>query len=212
MKPVVAAFDFDGTLSAGVSGMRFYRQLLGQPGYAWLVVRQFPNLLCYSRRLRHEQSMAGVTRAVFRGRHASDVKRAAERFWQTALTPFLEVEPMHRLRHHLRGGHRCVIVSRGYEMYLRPWAESIGIRDVLATRLEVRSDGKLSGEMTEASCDGSVKRERLGALLGSPDEYEVYAYGDGPGDFAMLAMADHAFIRNGPGFRPWQPGGQNSCA
>jgi phosphoserine phosphatase len=57
--------------------------------------------------------------------------------------------------------------------------------------------------MREPSCDGQQKCDRLLPLLGPRDRYELHAYGDGPGDFALLAEADRAFIRVDHAFQPW---------
>ncbi len=206
MKPVVAAFDFDGTLSEGVSGLRFFHQLAGTPRYAWFWVRQFPALVAYGRRRRHEESLDRINRHIFAGRAAAEVAAAADHYWRHTLPRFLVPAALARLRAHLDRGDRCVIVSRGYEVYLRPWAESLGIRDVLATRLEAGPDGRLTGAMPEPSCDGEHKPARLRRLLGPREAYELHAYGDGPGDFALLAEADCAFVRAGPAFRAWRAG------
>jgi phosphatidylglycerophosphatase C len=203
MKPVVAAFDFDGTLSAGVSGLRFFHQLLGTPRYLWFWTRHLPALAAYDRRWRHEASLDRINRHVFTGRPADAVAAAAQRFAREALPRHLLPAPLARLHAHLARGDRCVLVSRGYEVYLRPWAESLGITDVLATRLETGPDGRLTGAMPEPSCDGEHKRARLLRRLGPRDTYTLHAYGDGPGDFALLAEADCAFVRVGPSFRPW---------
>jgi phosphatidylglycerophosphatase C len=204
MKPIVAAFDFDGTLSAGVSGLRFFHQLLGTPGYAWFWVRRLPELFCYSRRWGHEASLERINRHVFTGRLASDLEAAGDFFWRHMLPRSLLPEPMARLRAHLAHGDRCVIVSRGYGVYLRPWARSLGIADVIATELAVGGDARLTGGMPEPSCDGEHKPARLLRLLGPREGYELHAYGDGPGDFALLAAADRALIRVGREFHPWR--------
>jgi phosphatidylglycerophosphatase C len=212
MKPVVAAFDFDGTLGAGVSGLRFFHALLGTRWYAWFWVRRFPELWCYGRRWRHEESLDRINRHVFAGRRADEVGLAAQNFWPSDLPKYLLPEGMARLRGHLARGDRCVVVSRGYELYLAPWAKSLGISDVIATRLEVGADGLLTGEMPEPSCDGDRKPERLRCLLGPRDGYELHAYGDGPGDFALLAEADKAFIRIGNTFHAWRAASSRACA
>jgi phosphatidylglycerophosphatase C len=212
MKPVVAAFDFDGTLSAGVSGMRFFHQLRGSVHYAWLWVRHLPSLFLYQQRWRHEDSLDRINHYVFTGLHATEVERVAQAYWQTTLPRHLLPESMERLQSHLARGDRCVIVSRGYGIYLRPWARSLGITDVLATELEIAADGRLTGRMPEPSCDGDHKRERLLRLLGPRDRYELHAYGDGPGDFALLAEADCAFLRVGRTFKPWCADTTPPCA
>jgi phosphatidylglycerophosphatase C len=203
MKPVVAAFDFDGTLSAGVSGLRFFHQLLGTPRYLWFWVRHLPALAAYDRRWRHEASLDRINRHVFSGRPADEVTTAAQRYARETLPRHLLPGPLARLQAHRARGDRCVLVSRGYEVYLQPWAESLGITDVLATRLVTGPDGRLTGAMPEPSCDGEHKRTRLLRQLGPRDTYTLHAYGDGPGDFALLAEADCAFVRVGPSFQPW---------
>lgn len=205
MKPVAAAFDFDGTLGAGVSGLRFFRQLLGPAGNAWFWATHLRALARYGRRDRHEASLDIINRSVFAGRRAEDVALAAEEFARDELPRHLLPAGMVRLRDHLARGHRCILVTRGYELYLTPWARALGIRDVLATRLATGADGRLTGAMPEPSCDGEHKRTRLLARLGDRAAWELHAYGDGPGDFALLAEADCAFLRVGEIFRPWKP-------
>jgi phosphatidylglycerophosphatase C len=204
LKPVVAAFDFDGTLSEGVSGLRFFHQVVGTPRYAWFWVRHLPSLFAYGRRWRHEESLDRINRHIFRGLPVAEVAAAADYYWRHTLPRYLAPACMARLHAHLARGDRCVIVSRGYEVYLRPWAQSLGIGDVISTRLEAGPDGRLTGAMPEPSCDGEYKPARLLRLLGPRENYELHAYGDGPGDFALLAAADCAFVRHGRGFKPWR--------
>jgi len=205
-KPVIAAFDFDGTLSRGVSGLRFFRQLLGPWGYLRFWARHLPSLALFGLRMGDEGRMELITRAVFAGRRADDIRREAQIFLERTLPRHLIAFAMDRLRSHVREGHRCVIVSRGYEAYLRPWAIGLGIRDVIATRLEEDAGGRLTGHLAEASCDGREKCSRLLAIVGDRAGCELYAYGDGRGDHAMMAEADRAFIRGRSGFEPWRGG------
>jgi HAD superfamily hydrolase (TIGR01490 family) len=210
-KPVVAAFDFDGTLSEGVSGLRFFRQLLGPARYyGWFWPRHLPSLLCYGLRWRHEASLDRINRAIFTGRRAADVEAEARRFLRDTLPRHLVPATMTRLREHRARGDRCLLVSRGYEIYLRPWAAGEGIADVTATRLEVGADGRLTGRMPEPSCDGAEKLERLLRMIGDRQSCELHVYGDGPGDFAMLAAADRAFVRGRNGFEPWTAKGRRT--
>lgn len=202
-KPVVAAFDFDGTLSRGTSGIRLYQHLLGRAGLAWMGATHLPAAVRYALRWGDEAALRTFNRVVFAGRDAATVRRAADHYRVEILPRHLIAESVGRLRDHLRQGHRCVIVSRGYELYLRPWAETLGVTDVLATRLSVGLDGRLTGEMPEPSCDSVAKRERLFALLGPREGYELHAYGDSPGDHEMLAAADHAWMRGAGGFVRW---------
>lgn len=200
---IVAAFDFDGTLSHGVSGMRFFAELLGRRRLAGLIARRFGSFLGYSLRVDHEASLRRISGHVFRGRRATDVIRAGERFSHHTVPRFLLPAGMAQLRHHLSAGHRCVIVSRAYTWSIAPWARAVGVADVLATDLETGPDGILTGRLRTPSCDGEQKRDRLLALLGTAEPWELYAYGDSPGDYAMLRVAHHPFLRTGRSFAHW---------
>jgi phosphatidylglycerophosphatase C len=204
-KRIVAAFDFDGTLSHGVCGMRFYRELLGPARMTWVCVRHFSNFIGYSLRYNHETSLERISAHIFRGRRAEDVIRAGERFSARTVPRFLLPVGMARLRHHLAAGHTCVIVSRAYAWSIEPWARQIGVHAVLATKLETGPDGILTGRLVAPSCDGEHKRLRLLAWLGPDQDWELYAYGDSPGDYAMLGAAQHPFLRTGDKFSPWRP-------
>ena len=65
---------------------------------------------------------------------------------------------------------------------------------MLATRLAVGADGRLTGELDGANCRGPEKVRRLHEWLdtahGGRSAVEVVAYGDSPGDREMLADAD----------------------
>lgn len=202
-KPIAAVFDFDGTLSRGTSGIRFFRQLLGAPRVVWMIICHLPAAIGYRVGYRDEESLERFNHLVFRGRQADEVRRAAELFARQRLPCDLLPDGMAKLEAHRARGDRIIIVSRGYTWCLEPWARTLGITDVLGTNLEVGPDGRLTGRMTEPSCNGEHKRTRLLALLGSRHQWEVHAYGDSAGDHAMFAAADHAFIRRSGGFERW---------
>jgi phosphatidylglycerophosphatase C len=212
MKPVVAAFDFDGTLARGVSGLRFFRQLLGPPRYAWFWVRQLPALTAYGLRWHDEVSLARINQHIFHGRRLIEVEQVANAFAREHLPQTIFPAALTRLREHQARGDRCVIVSRGFDLYLRPWAVAQGVDDVIATRLMVDCSGRLTGAMPEPSCDGVHKPRRLEALIGPRDTFELHAYGDGPGDFALLRTADFAWVRRGETFQPWNQPAEPPCA
>jgi phosphatidylglycerophosphatase C len=87
-------------------------------------------------------------------------------------------------------------VSASFEMYLRPLAGLLGAHDVLAARLEVGPDGRLTGRLDGDNCRGPEKVRRLHSWLdehaGGRSAVHVTAYGDSVGDLELLADADEA--------------------
>ncbi len=207
MKPIVAAFDFDGTLSRGVSGLRFFRHLLGDAAYTRFWLRQLPALIGYGLRFHHESNLEKINRHIFTQRKASEIEAAGQKFAREHMAPHLIKNTVNTMLEHRDRGDRCVIVSRGYEAYLKPWARDLGIEEVLSTRLEADGHDQLTGNMPEPSCDGEEKVRRLRALMGDRKTVQLLAYGDGPGDHALFREADLAYVRKGSSFVIWKGSG-----
>lgn len=168
-----------------------------------MALRHFRSAMNYMRRHRDEEYLNRFNEVAFRGRDAAEVRRLADAFARDTLPRFLLPPGLNLLRTHLQRGDRCVIVSRGFAWCIEPWARTLGIRDVIATQLEVGPDGRLTGRMIEPSCDREHKRTRLLNLLGGRERWEIHAYGDSVGDVDMFRVADHAFVRRGETFQRW---------
>ena len=82
---------------------------------------------------------------------------------------------------------------------MRPWALKTGFDDVIASHLETREDGRITGNLLGENCFGIEKVRRLEALLGPKSGYTLYAYGDSRGDRELLSSADYAYYRKIPG-------------
>ncbi len=202
-RQVVAAFDFDGTLTRGDTLLPFLRQLMGWPALLGALLRCSPWLLAYALRLLdNHRAKARLLRVCLRGRRVEDLEAQARGFIAGHLAGAWRADALRRLRQHQQDGHRCVIVSASPEIYLRAVASHLGVEDLLCTRLEVR-DGRLSGDMAGANCHGQEKVRRLMVWMAQsalePRAVTLYAYGDSAGDLAMLGLAHYAFLRG----RPW---------
>jgi len=126
------------------------------------------------------------------------LRQAGERFAVHVLPSLLRHEAMQRLEWHKQHGHRCVVISASLELYLQPWAIKAGFDDVIATQLETRDDGRVTGKLSGANCYGIEKVRRLETLLGERTGYSLYAYGDSRGDKELLSFADHPYYRKFP--------------
>ena len=199
-KPVVAAFDFDGTLTTGDTLLPFLRYALGAARVAREALVLSPLLAGYGLGLvGNAVAKERVLVRCLSGMRIDELQCVADDFARTILPGMLRQQALQRLDWHRRRGHRCVVVSASLELYVRPCALEAGFDDVIATGLEVRGDGSLSGRLGGANCYGAEKASRLATLLGERNGYTLYAYGDSRGDREMLASADHAYYREFPG-------------
>jgi phosphatidylglycerophosphatase C len=196
--PIVAAFDFDGTLTRGDTLGPFLRRALGWPRYLWLLLRCSPWLAAWVLRLiSNHRAKAHLLQMALAGWRTEQAERHAQDFVRDFLPGFWHPWGLAQLRQHQRAGHRCVIVSASPGLYLHAVGQSLGVDAVLCTEMEV-IDGHYTGRMATANCHGEEKVRRLQAWLaveygnGRP---EMHAYGDTQGDLPMLRLARVAWYR-----------------
>lgn len=193
---VVAAFDFDGTLSPRDNFVPFLRRFAGTAA----TIAAFANgPLRLATRGRENWSRdhmkAEILEQLAGGRDATDLDDTARAFAADVIARHLHREAVALADWHRDQGHRLVIVSASLATYLRPIAEHLRFDAVLATELEVGDDGRLTGRMRGGNVRGPEKARRLDAwiaeeLAGATPF--VWAYGDSSGDKELWARADRA--------------------
>jgi phosphatidylglycerophosphatase C len=184
-----AAFDFDGTLVEGTSFPKFLIRLLGRRRFGMALVQAGPSMLAgYCRSGRDGSKAALLIRAV-RGVSANRAGKVGEAF-ALELTDRVRPEMIPSLRWHDDHHHRRILVSASLAHYLEPFGRLNGFDQVIATRLEVGPDDRLTGHIDGTNVRGAQKATLLAEALG-PGPVELWAYGDSSGDREMLAMAQH---------------------
>ncbi|MDF3838597.1 HAD-IB family hydrolase [Cupriavidus basilensis] len=192
---VVAAFDFDGTITTSDSLRDFVRYMVGGRGLIRGAVCAAPWLAgmlagTCDRGTAKARFLAGAIGGMTR----RELERAARRYVAQRLPALIRPEMEARLREHKRRGHRLVLVSASPAFYLKVWAESAGFDAVLATELEFRGD-RFSGRLASPNCWGPEKVRRLQQWSGVGKPPVLFAYGDSRGDRELLALADHGWLR-----------------
>ena len=194
-RPVVAAFDVDGTLTARDCVVPFLRRVAGAPRVVLgLLVRLGPFVAAVARRDR-DRIKALASHAAFAGRPSVAVEQAGTAFAGDVERSRLRPDTVARLAWHRRAGHTTVLVSASYGAYLRPLAASLGVDGVVCTELEVGADGSCTGMLVGGNCRGREKVRRLHEWLadghGGRAGVVLWVYGDSAGDRELLADADH---------------------
>jgi phosphatidylglycerophosphatase C len=193
---VVAAFDFDGTLSPRDNFVPFLRRFAGTPATARAFATGALHLATASRaRWTRNDMKAEILEQLLGGRDAADLEDTARAFAADVIARHLQADAIQRVDWHRTQGHRLVIVSASLAVYLRPIADHLRFDAVLATEVEVGDDGRLTGRMQGENVRGPEKARRLDAWIAR--EYAeaapfVWAYGDSSGDKELWARADRA--------------------
>jgi phosphatidylglycerophosphatase C len=157
-----------------------------------------------------------VGAAVFGGHHADDAKEALFRRTLTGLPATdtatraaafgldhyrrrARADVRQEMEWHRARGHRLVIVSASPEAYLVPVGDELGVDTVVATRLAVGDDGRLTGGYDGANCRGQEKITRVRRWIETQTDGDgdatgptavLWAYGNSKGDRQLLRGAD----------------------
>lgn len=196
-KPVVAAFDFDGTVTQKDTFIDFARFSLSVSVF-WLGIFLFSPLL---------------TLVVLKAISGGWVKEKLFSFWFAGWTyeayqekandycnkrfeDLIRPKAIASIQEHLKAGHDVFFVSACTEEVLKPFAKRLGIpqENVLGTKTSVFNE-KLTGHFEGANCKGAEKVKRLLAVKPNRSEYFLMAYGDSAGDKELLTFADKSFYR-----------------
>jgi len=193
--PVVAAFDFDGTLTEGDNVVPFMRRVAGMPRMLVRSLARTHRLVAALARRDRDRIKAIMTEVVFAGTATATVAAHAASFGDDIVQRRLRADTFERVHWHLAHGHKVVIVSASYDVYLDVVAERLGLHAVVATRLEAGADGRYTGRIRGGNCRAAEKLRRLDEWLATQgltrQAITLWVYGDSEGDRQLLDVADH---------------------
>ena len=96
----------------------------------------------------HRVFATRVVHTVLRGISRDRLDLLGEEYFKYKLQPYLKTDGLQQLRLCIEAGNEVVLVSQGLEQVMRPLAQQLGVRWVIANRLEFR-DGIATGRLLE---------------------------------------------------------------
>lgn len=191
-KRVVAAFDFDGTITTKDTLLEFIKFTKGRmPFYVGL----FFNLhILFAFKLRLYPNWKAKQRIFsyfFSGMSYEEFKERGVLF-ANSIENFIRPKALSEIHYHQVQGNKIYVISASVYEWIYPWCKNQGINDVLCTMIEVE-DGILTGNFASLNCHGAEKVVRL--LKEEPDResYILYAYGDSRGDEQLIRFSDQGW-------------------
>lgn len=191
----IAAFDFDGTLTRADSFERLLAWRRGRLAHLSHHLLCAPLLCAYAAGLvGNAVHKMALFRLRFGGQDYASYERLAKAFSLEQVPGLIRSDALATLRCHKKAGHEIVIVSASLEEWIRPWAETEGIGQVIAGRPQIRT-GRITGRLEGVNCHGPEKARRLLEKYPNRSDYRLIAYGDSAGDREMLALSDESHYR-----------------
>lgn len=190
---VVAAFDFDGTLTTSDTLIAFIRFTHGRRRLLWGFLRQAPWLVAMKLGIYPNwKAKEKIFSHFYQGITYKQFIQWGRDFADVAVT-MLNSRTITALQHHQAEGHAVCVVTASIDEWVRPVCERLGVDAVLATLIEVSPEGIVTGRFLSPNCYGAQKVARLLEAYPERPSYKLHAYGDSRGDNELLALADKAF-------------------
>jgi len=192
----IVAFDFDGTITTKDTFALFLRYWAGTPRWAFNILKLLPVFIAYTLKLiSRDKVKVHVCRVFFKGADSIALDRRAEQFAQEVIPDLIRPAALERFLQRNSPPYTLYIVSASIEPYLRAWAKSHSVENILSTKLKVVNE-RLTGEIDGINCWGAGKMDKIAAEMAEKPYEIVEAYGDTRGDQEMLHAAEVSY---------WQP-------
>ena len=184
----LALFDFDGTITTKDSYLLFTRFIGSRPFFLDCLMLS-PRILCFLFGLYPNSALKeDFLHYFYKNKSLADLRRLADHFCAETIPATLRPQAVERLRWHQKQGDTVSVVSATPRLILEPWCRNNGV-NLIATEIEINSDGRITGRIVGANCRGQEKVRRIISNYDLSSYRDVYAYGDSEGDLPMLELA-----------------------
>ncbi|WP_366141969.1 HAD-IB family hydrolase [uncultured Duncaniella sp.] len=191
-QPPIAFFDFDGTITRHDTFITFGCHALGKVRLWLCVAIASPWLVLWKLgAISNTQAKRKLFSLMFKGMPRQKFTDLGHSF-ATVVEKDLCPKTMRLIEMHQQQGHKVVIVSASIGTWIRPWAESRAIDQVLSTEAEYNSNDLLTGRFSTLNCHGPEKVRRIQQAFPEVTEVDTYAYGDSVGDHEMFSFCKFA--------------------
>lgn len=192
----IAVFDFDGTLTSKDTFLEFIKFTRGKRNFLKGFILYSPVIIAYKLKLiPNWKAKEMVFAYFFKGTPLQQFDQWGHTF-ATEIEKIIRPKAYDKVIEHQYNNDVIVIVSASIENWIRPWANKMGIRNLLATSLEIDKDGRLTGKFLTKNCFGQEKVNRILEAYPDRDNYFLEAYGDSSGDRELLAFANKGWYRH----------------
>ena len=194
-RKVIAAFDFDGTITTRDTLPVFIRFAVALHKLFSGTLFMVPFMALYKLKfIPNYQAKEKLFKTFFSGLSLNKFNLLSTDF-ADQIDKLVNPKALAKIKWHQEMGHEVIIISASAENWILPWAKRNNIHTVLATRLQISND-LITGSFLTKNCHGAEKVSRLLERYPDRESYILYAYGDSNGDKELLALADHAFYRS----------------
>ena len=196
-KPVIAIFDFDGTLTKSDTFLPFLFHCFGKLRVILGLIYTLPYTLGYILNLiSNHIAKEKIVCYFFKNEQAESIENYARSFVDEKVDNNLRKNIINRLQWHQNKNHLTVLISASLEVYIKIWAKKYDFDHCESTKLQKNKD-RYSGKIFGKNCYGEEKVKRLNKIFGRKlSDYQLYGYGDSKGDQNFLDLCNIKFSKS----------------
>lgn len=189
-KKTIVVFDFDGTITKKDTLPEFIRFSKGNLRAALAILFILPAIIAMKLKLiPNWKAKQMLFTHLYKGTSLARFDEWGKNF-AGKINTMVRPAAIETIRKYQQQNATIAIVSASPKNWIKPWAQNIGIENILATQLEIDKNGKLTGKFQTKNCYGQEKVNRILQAFPQRSKYTLIAYGDSKGDREMLRFAD----------------------
>lgn len=128
-----------------------------------------------------------------RGFSYSDLDELAENYYITRIKPHFIDIIISRLCQHQKENTKIIIVSGGYDIYLKYFKKDFGVDEIISTRIKFKN-GICKGLFDGMDCMKENKIMLINRILNIDNSYFKVAYSDSRSDLPLLKFAKEGIV------------------
>jgi HAD superfamily hydrolase (TIGR01490 family) len=198
-KPVIAIFDLDHTITRIDTYVAFLSNYIVNNPLKGLNMCWLPLAVLMHKLGLRDNTWLKVTflRSIAGGATKHDIEYGVEHFVTRLINNGIRPGAKLAIERHRKAGDFLLLVSASFDFYVEKIALVLGFDDIIVTKSEWDSQGRLTGRIVGSNCYGSEKLIRVISYIEcyGQQPYTV-AYADHYSDIPLLAWVDRAVAVN----------------
>ena len=186
----IAVFDFDGTITTKDTLLKFIKFSKGELNFLFGFFIFSPLIIAYKLKLYPNWKVKQqIFNYFYKGTTIEQFNQWGGAF-ANEVQKIVRAKAIAAINEHREEGYKTVIVSASIENWIKPWALQQGINEIIATKVEIDNEGRLTGKFLTDNCYGEEKVKRVLEIFPDRKSYTMLAYGDSRGDNEIIKFAD----------------------
>ena len=189
-KKLIAAFDFDGTITSKDTFFSFLQFTNSKSNLVTGFLVLAPVLVLYKIGLLPNYRAKQIVFAWFyKGCHIDWFNNRCAAF-AAEIEKIVRPAARQSMQQYKSSNATVVVISASVENWLQHWCMANGVDVVIGTTIQVDAEGMITGKFLSKNCYGAEKVNRLLELYPNRESYVLDAYGDSRGDRELIQFAD----------------------